>query len=429
MGIPLPPFTDPRRPIGTSEKALLVGFYQEGRHRSEEEDSLDELAHLAQTAGAVIAGRVLFQLREIHPATLIGRGKAVEIGERVDGLDLVLLDDDLTPAQNQNLQSLWGVKVLDRTALILDIFSRHARSEEGKIQVELAQMRYLLPRLVGRGLQYSQLAGGIGTRGPGETALEMDRRKVRAKIRFLSRELGKIRRFRELHRKKRDSVPMAMVSLVGYTNAGKSTLMNQLTGSSLPVADKLFVTLDPTVRRLKLLSGRQILLADTVGFVRKLPHQLIDAFQATFEEVRASDLLLHVVDASRADAAQQVQTVEAVLSELGLKRHPTLRLFNKIDQDSKGLPPPLEPREGDLSISARTGAGLDRLLEAIDRQLAASFHRVSLLIPHHRGSDLSVLYATSRVLKRRDLTQGVFLDVELEEKYFHKFKKFHTNGR
>ena len=259
----------------------------------------------------------------------------------------------------------------------------------------------------------------------------MDRRKVREKIRRLLKETKTIRSFRELHRRKRNAVPIAVVSLVGYTNAGKSALMNRLTGArltgaALPVEDKLFVTLDPTVRRLKLPSGREILLADTVGFVRKLPHLLVEAFQATFEEARGSDLLLHVVDLSRADAAGQVTAVEAVLEELGLSRHPLLRLFNKIDCDSGQLPAGMEHAPGDRMISALRGDGIPALMEAIDEKLAVSFRRVRLLIPHRRGADLSTLYATGRVLRREDRKEGVWVEAELEEKYFNKFQKYHT---
>lgn len=401
------------------ETALLVGFYRRSRERDEKEHSLTELSELAASAGALVWDSLLFELKEFHPATLIGSGKIEEIRQRV-GINLVIFDEDLSPAQNRNLENLLQKKVIDRTALILDIFARRAHSREGKIQVELAQLKYLLPRLIGRGREFSQLAGGIGTRGPGETKLEMDRRKVRIKIGCLTKELKKVRAHRLLHRQKREALPIATVSLIGYTNAGKSTLMNRLTGAGVDVADKLFVTLDPTVRRLKLPSGREILLADTVGFVRKLPHQLIDAFRATFEEVAASDLLLHLVDVTHPQAADTLKVVNQVLEELGLEKHPLLRVFNKLDQNGGAV-----PEAGDLFISALRGDGIDHLLEAIDRKLAASFHCISLLIPHSAGGALSLLYETSRVLKREDRREGVFVQAEVEEKYFNKFRKFH----
>ncbi|MBI2083651.1 MAG: GTPase HflX [Deltaproteobacteria bacterium] len=413
------------------EKALLVGLFRNRREKFDHENSLEELKLLAFSAGAEVILQRLCELKEFHPATLIGRGKVDELALEVKelGINIVIFDEDLTPTQNRNLEEMFGCKVIDRTGLILDIFARRAQSREGKIQVELAQLKYLLPRLAGHGHELSRLGGGIGTRGPGETQLEMDQRRVRNKISLLTEDLVRLRAHREIHRRKREGVPIATVSIVGYTNAGKSTLMNRLTGAGVPVADQLFMTLDPTVRRLKLPSGREILLADTVGFVRKLPHQLIEAFYATFEEAGASDLLLHLIDVSRSGAAERISVVENVLRELRLDDRPLLRVFNKTDQNSIPRPEGVELVLGDQFISALQGDGLEALLEAVDEKLAESFQRVSFMIPHADGAVLSQLYSHSRVLERTDGREGVLLQAEVSEKYFNKFKKFRTLPR
>lgn len=405
-----------------------MGVYQSRRNCRSQEISLEELQRLAETAGARVTATRLQELRSPHPATFIGKGTMESIAEEVAsrGHPLVIFDEDLTPVQNRNLEKILQVKVIDRTGLILDIFARRARTREGKIQVELAQLRYLLPRLAGRGAEFSQLAGGIGTRGPGETRLEMDRRKAKVRIGRLQGELTKIRAHRALHRSRRERVPMALVAIVGYTNAGKSTLMNRLTDAGVLVEDKLFATLDPTVRRLRLPSGREILFADTVGFVRKLPHQLIDAFRATFEEVAAADLLIHLIDISHPEAIEQSKVVSQVLEELGLHRKPVIRVFSKADQD--GSPPPIAPSlsNGDLFISALTGQGIGELLATLEEKLSRSFYHLSLCLPHEAGSELSLLYRTGRVLKREDRPDGIHLQVEVDEKNFNKFRHYHS---
>ncbi len=405
----------------------MVGFYRSPREKEFQKLLLEELRDLAETAGAEICDRFFFELREIRPATFIGEGKAAEMAEQVERekIALVIFDENLSPAQNRNLEERLHTKVIDRTALILDIFARRARTREGKIQVELAQLKYLLPRLAGRGTEFSQLAGGIGTRGPGETRLEMDRRKVRVRIRTLGEDLRKVRQNRILHRQNRNEIPLPTVSLIGYTNAGKSTLMNRLTQAGVLVEDKLFATLDPTVRRLKLPSGREVLLADTVGFVRKLPHQLVESFQATFEEIAHSDLLLHLIDVTCEDWSDRIQTVEKVLQELRLNHQPTLRIFNKIDS---GTPPSVESRPENGAISALTGEGIRDLLVKIDQKLAEDFRVVTLRIPHQAGSELAQLYKTSRVLERKDQKSGVWVKAQVSEKFFNKFKKFHTTS-
>lgn len=404
----------------------MVGIFANKKEYHRQDVSLDELTRLAETAGAEVGARVLQEVRRPQPATFIGKGAAEEIGAKArdGGFQTVIFDEDLSPTQNRNLENLIGVKVIDRTGLILDIFARRARTREGKLQVELAQLRYLLPRLAGRGAEFSQLAGGIGTRGPGETRLEMDRRKAKDRISLVRRNLKSVRDHRERHRVRRDAVPIATVSLVGYTNAGKSTLMNRLTKASVLVEDKLFATLDPTVRRLKLPSGREILLSDTVGFVRKLPHQLIEAFRATFEEVASSTLLLHVIDVSHPHAEEQMEVVEGVLRDLDLHHKPVLNVFNKYD-GLHGQRPNFLNGE-DLLVSALTGEGIPALLEAIDEKLAESHRLVSLRLPHKAGSELSLLYRTSRVLSREDRPDGIYVEAEVDEKHYNKFRPYQT---
>lgn len=410
------------------EKALLVGLYANRRQFHQEETSLEELARLAETAGASVAGRHLQELRSPQPATFIGKGQADELARMtVEGnYDVVIFDEDLSPTQNRNLEKTIGAKVIDRTGLILDIFARRARTREGKLQVELAQLRYLLPRLAGRGKEFSQLAGGIGTRGPGETRLEMDRRKARVRIALVRRELARVQAHRKLHRSKREKVPIATVALVGYTNAGKSTLMNCLTAASVLVEDKLFATLDPTVRRLKLPSGREILVSDTVGFVRKLPHQLVDSFRATFEEVAAANLLINVIDLSHPRYEDQIRVVEGVLEELNLGRMPVLKVYNKGDLAEKELAATLG--EGEIVISAREREGIDRLVMAIERKLSDSFRLVLLCLPYDAGSDLSLLYRTGRILSREDRQDGIHLKAEVDEKHYNKFRSYVMSG-
>ena len=355
------------------EVAVLVGLRRAHQSRWEAEDSLEELAQLAISAGAEPAFRVLQERSLPNPRTLIGPGKAEEVRAICEeGVDLVIFDDDLTGSQQRNLEGILGRKVIDRTGLILDIFAQRARSKEGKLQVELAQLKYVLPRLTGHGVELSQLGGGIGTRGPGETQLEVDRRRIRRRIVKIEEELEKVRRHRALLRRGRQKQALLTAALVGYTNAGKSSLLNALTDAALPVADKLFVTLDPTVRKVIVPGGRVILLSDTVGFIRKLPHQLVAAFKATLEEVRASDLLLHVIDISHPDWQNQAQAVTAVLEELGAGAKPMINVYNKIDK----LPSPegvafLTRRPGLVVTSARTGTGLADLRRTIAETLKA----------------------------------------------------------
>ena len=330
-------------------------------------------------------------------ATLIGSGKVEELGRQVRALDagLVLFDHELTPTQLRNLERALGVRVVDRTQLILDIFARRARTREGQLQVELAQLNYLLPRLTGRGVEMSRLGGGIGTRGPGETQLETDRRRIYRRIRKIERDVEAVRGSRSTQRKQRQAVPLATVALVGYTNAGKSTLFNRLTGAEVTADARMFATLDPTVRALTLPSRRRVLLSDTVGFIRNLPTTLVKAFRATLEEVREASLLLHVVDASSPHSGLQISQVHKVVEEIGADKTPQLLIWNKTDLLSS--PPP----EG-IAVSALTGAGFDNLLTAIDGALEMDpVSTVCFRIPAGEGAALHLLHEYGRILEKR----------------------------
>ncbi len=354
------------------ERALLAGIHCKRSPRFQSEESLEELARLTESAGAMVVGTILQDRDTPDPRYLIGRGKAQEIkaqwGEQVD---LLVMDEELSGSQQRNLEELTGWKILDRSLLILDIFAQRAKSREGKLQVELAQLDYLLPRLVGRRVELSRLGGGIGTRGPGETQLETDRRTIRRRMAKIREELEKVRRHRALLRRPRKRHAIPIVALVGYTNAGKSTIFNALTHASVQANDALFVTLDPILRRVTMADGFSFLLSDTVGLIRHLPAQLVAAFKATLEELESADLLLHIIDASHPQMMEQQQTVDTVLAELGLSAKPMIEVLNKIDLLPGGIGQPvvdgqaMVPR---ITISALTGHGLDRLLQLV-RQL------------------------------------------------------------
>ncbi|MFN8543464.1 MAG: GTPase HflX [Candidatus Binatia bacterium] len=382
------------------ERAILVGV-DLPRAAVPAAESLGELARLSDTARLAVAGTTTQALRRPHPATFIGEGKVEELRTLVDATraNVVVFDEPLTPAQQRNLEKALGVKVIDRSALILDIFAQRARSLEGKLQVELAQLQYLLPRLTRAWTHLSrQRGGGVGLRGPGETQLEVDRRRVRERIAILKRRVADVDRTRQLHRDQRTGVPLPTVALVGYTNAGKSTLMNALTRAGVLAEDRLFATLDPTVRRLRLPEGQMALVADTVGFIHKLPHQLVDAFRSTLEEVRQADLLVHVVDASHPGWPEQVRVVEQVLEEIGAGERPVLLALNKTDE----LPPDarLPPAGANaVAISARTGEGLPALLAAVETRLTAGLERVCCDLPAERGEVVAWLRRSGRIVE------------------------------
>ncbi|MGH9125031.1 MAG: GTPase HflX [Acidimicrobiales bacterium] len=407
------------------EKIVLVGVAFGGASLAVAEDHLEELALLVDTAGADEAARVLQRRDSADPATLIGSGKAAELRDlavEVDA-DTVVFDDELTPAQSRNLEKILGRTAIDRTAVILDIFAQNAHTREGKAQVELAQLRYRLPRLRGKGKALSQQAGGIGTRGPGETQLEVDRRRLVRRMTKLEAELKEVTRTRRVQLKARARSRLSTVSLVGYTNAGKSTLLNHLTNAGVLVEDRLFATLDPRTRRLALPGGESVLVSDTVGFVRKLPHQLVEAFRSTLEVVNQSDLLIHVVDSSAANPAAQIDAVRTVLAEIGADGLPELLAFNKADAttEAKRL---AERYPGSVTISARTGDGVDTLLEALGDRLRAMARVVELVVPYDRGDILAAVHREGEVLVERHLAAAAELRVRLDQAGAARFRQW-----
>jgi GTP-binding protein HflX len=398
------------------ERAIIAALRRPAQRRWEVEESLDELEGLAAAAGAGVVHRILQERAAPTPALYFGRGKIAEIAEvaRATGANLLLCDDTLTPVQERNVAQALGFKVIDRTALILDIFAQRARSAEGKLQVELAQLTYLLPRLVGQWTHLERLGGGIGTRGPGETQLESDRRVIRRRVMQIRRELEHVRVHRRVQREGRRRAGLPVVPLVGYTNAGKTTLLNRLSGARLMAADQLFVTLDPAARLVDGDGQLPFILTDTVGFIRKLPHELVAAFRATLEELSEADVLLHVVDASHPALDEHLAAVEGLLGELGVGDRPTLLALNKIDRVSE--PQALERLvtvRGGVPVSAVTGAGLDRLRAAIEAALRPPGGAVTLRVPHGDGATLALCYARGRVLSRADEPEHVRLTVEL----------------
>lgn len=405
----------PTRPDGAApERALLVGL--DTRNGRGGPESLEELARLAETAGAVVVGSVLQRRPRPDPATCVGKGKVDELRARATegGTDLVIFDDELSPAQQRNLERALGVKVLDRTALVLDIFAQRARSREGRLQVELAQMTYLLPRLTGRGVLLSRLGGGIGTRGPGETKLEVDRRRIRTRITDLSRAISQLSRRRRIRRQSRKDAALPVVALVGYTNAGKSTLLNSLTQANVLTGDKLFATLDPTTRKVLLPNHRPVLMVDTVGFIQKLPHDLVAAFRATLEEVTEADLLVHVIDASHPRWASQMAAVEQVLRDLGAADTPRVNALNKVDRLSAEILRDVTSEvPGGVSISALRGLGLLNLLRIVSQRLEDPARRVRLVIPYADAGVLSEVYTKGRVLRREDRPDGMAVEIEV----------------
>jgi GTP-binding protein HflX len=383
------------------------------QRRWEIDESLEELAGLVEAAGGTVVGRVTQERAAPTPALYFGRGKVEEIGEaaRSTAADLFVSDDQLSPIQERNISQALGIKVIDRTALILDIFAQRARTSEGKLQVELAQLTYLLPRLIGQWTHLERLGGGIGTRGPGETQLESDRRVIRRKVIQIRRQLEGVQVHRRLQRQGRRKAGIPVVALVGYTNAGKTTLLNRLAGSHLTAANQLFVTLDPAARLVHPDSGRQFVLTDTVGFIRKLPHELVAAFRATLEELADADVLLHVVDASHSAMEEHMRAVDDLLRELDVADRPTVLAMNKVDRLDTD-PTALVARRDGVGISAAAGTGLDTLLAAIERALPP-VGSLTLRIPHADGAALAHCYERGRVLARRDGPGYVELDVDL----------------
>jgi GTP-binding protein HflX len=396
------------------------------------EESLAEFRELVASAGAEIAGEFIQHRDRPDPATLIGKGKLQEIAGAVASVDadLVLIDHELSPSQQRNIEKEVDARVIDRTQLILDIFARHARSREGQLQVELAQLEYMLPRLAGRGIEMSQLGGGIGTRGPGETQLETDRRKIYRRIRHIKQQLDDVKRIRGQQRQRRESVPLPTVALVGYTNAGKSTLFNVLTGAGVLESAKMFATLDPTVRGVTLPSKRKVLLSDTVGFIRNLPTTLVSAFRATLEEVQRAALLLHVADVTSASAHDQQTQVESVLKDLEVMDRPQIRVMNKID-----LVPQAQRREfkntaNTVYISAQKQLGLDDLLSTIDDHLKIdAIQHMRIRVPQSEGKLLALIESRARILKRAYRDSKVQMDVEAPESLARVLREYAVKSK
>jgi len=408
--------------VGVNWKSRRGGDTTHDGNIESAEESLEELRELATGAGAVVVDAILQQREAPDNATFVGSGKLEELKGLVAGLevDLVIFDADLSPTQTRNLEEELECRIIDRTQLILDIFARHARTHEGQLQVELAQLNYLLPRLSGKGKDLSRLGGGIGTRGPGEQKLEVDRRNIRHKIAMIEEQVEHVRQTRTLHRGKRTDVPLPTIALVGYTNAGKSTLFNRLTQANVLTSSRMFATLDPTLRALKLQSRRGVLLSDTVGFIRGLPTTLVKAFRATLEEVQQAALILHVTDASSPTRAEQDRHVGLVLEELEAADKPRIRVFNKLDrlsdEERAGLlasEPGASKLEG-LAVSALTGEGIDALLALLDARLPGDpIQTVRFRFPQTEGAALSMLYDHARILSR-DYPEGSDSVIEVE---------------
>ena len=406
-----------------AERVILVAVDEDG---SMKDDFLNELEELAQTAGAVTVGRLIQRREKRHPGHYIGKGKAEELKLMIAALDAdgIITDDELTPAQMRNLEDMLDTKVMDRTMVILDIFAARALSNEGKIQVELAQLKYRLTRLSGQGTSLSRLGGGIGTRGPGEKKLETDRRYIKERIAELESSLRDIETHRELLRSGRGKKGVINVSLVGYTNAGKSTLLNKLTDAGVLAEDKLFATLDTTARNLKLPGGTSIILTDTVGFIRKLPHHLIRAFRATLEEMKYADILIHVVDASNPDRAQQMSTVYSTLKDLGCEKTPVITAFNKMDRDVElPLPPDTSARQT-VKISALDGKGTEELALAVETLIKSFKKHIKVVVPYSEGKLMAMVYSRCEIINEEHREDGICADLYADSEMENRLEQY-----
>ena len=401
------------------ERVILIAVQEQNGDDAEE--SLDELGELAVTAGAVVAGRVIQKREAIHPGTYIGKGKIDEVHELLAATqaDGIICDDELTPAQMRNLEEELGCKIMDRTLLILDIFAGRATTSEGKIQVEMAQLKYRQARLTGMGNILSRLGGGIGTRGPGEKKLEMDRRLIKSRIAQLNKELEEVVRHREVARSQRSKQAIPVAAIVGYTNAGKSTLLNRLTGAGVLEEDKLFATLDPTTRQLTLESGQKLLLTDTVGFIRKLPHHLINAFRSTLEEAKYADLIIHVVDASNPQMEQQMYVVYQTLEQLGVKDKTVITAFNKMDKLPEDASMLLRDFKADQTVcmSVRTGDGLENLLNTIEDILRSQKRLIEHVFPYDQAGQIAVIRKYGQLLEEDYREDGIYIKAYLSDEY------------
>lgn len=408
------------------DRAVLVGLHASVFTAEEDAswETLDELEALLETAGGECVAKMLQSRNAPEARTFIGEGKLQELTElaRDNDATLIIFDNELSPSQMRVLEEATGRPVLDRSALILDIFAQRARTGEGKLQVELAQYQYILPRLSGMGKTMSRLGGGIGTRGPGESKLESDRRHIRRRIDRLRRDLEDVRRVRAVQRRQRKKAELPLVAIVGYTNAGKSTLLNTLTDAGIEANDRLFDTLDPTTRKLRISETQEILLSDTVGFIRKLPHHLVSAFKATLEEVAYADLLLHVVDISREDWREQAETVDKVITQLGAQQIPQILVCNKADLCEN---PDLIPSGEDIvAISAKQGRGMEQLLAAIEKALGRGKHRITVCIPYADGYLLDVIHKEAAVFSTDYTSEGTKLDIECDDKLYGQLRGY-----
>ncbi len=420
---------DNRKMEQRPERAMLVSLeYGKQDRLWTSEDSLEELRQLAETAGAEVKAKFLQKRPKPDPGFFIGRGKVRDLAlyAQQEEIDMCVFDEELSPAQQRNLEQALGIKVLDRTALILDIFAQRARTNEGKLQVELAQLQYTLPRIMGQGLSLSRLGGGIGTRGPGETKLETDRRVIRDRIAYIKGCIDKVQNVRKLHRSQRNKNQVPSVSLVGYTNAGKSTLLNVLTNSEVYEKDQLFATLDPTTRQLELPDKRQAILTDTVGFIQRLPHQLIAAFKSTLEETVNADLLVHVIDVSHPLYKEQSEAVYRVLQEIGAQEKPVLSVFNKIDKlpPDSGLLDQLKEIPESVCISAKKNIGLEKLLEEITARLKLKSVEVELMIPYSESGLAAKMFDSGTVLSQEYEGEGIRIRARVQNDELSRYEKY-----
>ncbi len=410
------------------EKVIIAGLHTGSRDilNDTTDESMRELEELVKTAGGEVVCETVQNRPYPDPGTYIGTGKLEEIRQAVEtlGAELVVFDDELSPVQLRNINEYLGVRVLDRSMLILDIFAMRARSGEGKLQVELAQLKYQLPRLRGMGIELSRTGGGIGTRGPGETKLETDRRHIRTRIAALEEDIREIKKRRGLLRSRRRKDGVITCAIVGYTNAGKSTLLNRLTDAGVFAENKLFATLDTTSRAITLADSRRILMIDTVGFIRKLPHYLIEAFKSTLEEAAEADMLLHVIDAAGEETGNKIEVVENVLSEIGAGGKPTVNVYNKCDLAPGFVPEPDEAGSQSVFISAKTGAGMDELLEAVAKTAPGAKLEYRLCVPYSDGSVLNELHTNEKVLEEKYTGSGTELRVLLDRAAYGRLKKY-----
>ena len=406
------------------DRAILVGLNADcfTPEETSDEKTLDELEALLETAGGECVGKVLQNKHTPDPHSFIGEGKADEVRQMVQssGANLVIFDNDLTPSQLRTLEDLMKAPVLDRSALILDIFAQRAKTREGKLQVELAQYQYYLPRLTVWNEEMGRLGGGIGTRGPGETQLETDRRYIRSRIQKLREDLEEVRKVRAVQRQRRQKNDVPVVALVGYTNAGKSTLLNRLTGADIPANNRLFDTLDTTTRQLTVSDTCEALLSDTVGFIAKLPHHLVEAFKATLEELQYADLLIHVIDASDPEREAHMRVVEKLIAELAKPGVPVIECYNKCDLAQDFIP----HGETIAAISAKTGEGVDELLKTIERQLDRGKRQVRLCLPYSMGGQVDVLHSQAKVLSCRYEAEGIEVEAIVDETLYGRIRQY-----